>query len=155
MQATVPSPYPLTLYYDAACPLCNSEMQNLMLRNQAGQLRFVDISAPGFQSPDAQVSPADMGRLIHARTPAGDWVVGVEVFRLAYRAAGLPRVAAALEAPGLRQVADALYPWVARHRHALPRWIAHLLFETALRRAARLAASQRCEGKACRLPEEA
>ena len=25
--------YPLTLYYESACPLCKAEMQNLMLRN--------------------------------------------------------------------------------------------------------------------------
>jgi predicted DCC family thiol-disulfide oxidoreductase YuxK len=154
MPATAPSPYPLTLYYDAACPMCHSEMQNLMLRNRADQLRFVDVSAPGFQSPDAQVSVDAMLRLIHARTPDGRWIVGVDVFRLAYRAAGLPAVARALSLPGLRQAADALYPWMARHRQRLPRWLSKLVFEKAVRRAAAQAAARRCDGAACATQKE-
>lgn len=30
---THPAIYPLTLYYDGACPMCRAEMHNLMLRN--------------------------------------------------------------------------------------------------------------------------
>ena len=33
-----------TVYYDGACPLCRSEMGVLMRDNQAGRLRFIDIS---------------------------------------------------------------------------------------------------------------
>ena len=43
--------YPVTLYYDSACPLCDTEMHNLMLRNQAGQLRFEDVQAPRLYLP--------------------------------------------------------------------------------------------------------
>lgn len=42
----------LTVYYDAACPICNGEMHNLMLRDVARQVRFVDASAPGFERHD-------------------------------------------------------------------------------------------------------
>ena len=41
-----PAIYPLTLYYESACPLCNAEMSNLMLRNTGGHLLFADVSAP-------------------------------------------------------------------------------------------------------------
>lgn len=34
------SPWPVTVYYDGACTLCNTEMTNLMLRNTRGLLRL-------------------------------------------------------------------------------------------------------------------
>jgi predicted DCC family thiol-disulfide oxidoreductase YuxK len=37
--------YPLTIYYDASCRLCDGEMRNLMLRNTEGRMVFVDASA--------------------------------------------------------------------------------------------------------------
>jgi predicted DCC family thiol-disulfide oxidoreductase YuxK len=40
--------YPLTLFYDADCPVCSLEMDHLRARNDAGKLRFVDIAVPGF-----------------------------------------------------------------------------------------------------------
>ncbi|KTT06843.1 DCC1-like thiol-disulfide oxidoreductase family protein, partial [Pseudacidovorax intermedius] len=46
-----PDVYPLTLYYDASCPMCDAEMTHLRLRDEAGRLAFVDASAPGFDAP--------------------------------------------------------------------------------------------------------
>ena len=80
--------YPLTLYYESACALCNGEMTNLMLRNTEGRLRFVDISAPGFDSPPPGTTLDDLLALIHAQTADGRVLRGVEVFRHAYRAVG-------------------------------------------------------------------
>lgn len=140
--------YPLTLYYDGACPLCRAEMQNLMLRNQRERrLRFVDIAEPGFQPPD-DVTTNDLTRLLHAQAPDGRWLTGIDAFVAMYEAVGLSWVAQALGAPGLRHVADRLYPWVARHRHRFPRWLAHLVFETAMRRAA-LQATPACSRGVC------
>ncbi|MCB4366340.1 DUF393 domain-containing protein [Hydrogenophaga taeniospiralis] len=129
--------YPLTLYYDGACPLCMAEMSNLMLRNERAQrLRFVDIAAPGFVAPTG-VTRDDLARLLHAQAPDGSWLRGVDTFVAMYGAVGISWVARSLSAPRLRPLADRLYPWVAGHRHLFPRWLAHAVFETALRRAAR------------------
>lgn len=151
---TAPACYPLTIYYESACPLCRAEMTNLMLRNQAGLLRFEEVSAPGFASPLPGVSLADLLTLIHARRADGAVVRGVEVFRLAYQAVGLPGVARALRLPVLRGVAERAYPVLARHRHRIPRRLVGWLFETAIRRAAeRSARTARCTpGGECRLP---
>ena len=43
--------YPLTLFFDAACPLCRREMQSLRRRDRARRLRFEDVRAPGFVAP--------------------------------------------------------------------------------------------------------
>jgi predicted DCC family thiol-disulfide oxidoreductase YuxK len=144
--------YPLTIYYESACALCNSEMTNLRLRNVAGQLRFIDVSEPAFDSPPPGTRREDLLELIHAVRGDGTVIRGVEVFRLAYAAAGLDWVRHALSLPLLRRLAERGYPWIARHRHRIPRWVSHVLFETAIRRAAERAAQRRCASdQACRL----
>lgn len=143
--------FPLVIYYDAACRLCNSEMTNLMLRNTAQRLQFVDVSAPGFNNPPPGATREDLLRVIHAQRADGVVIQGVDVFRLAYRAVGLGAVSRLIELPVLRTLADRCYPWLARHRYRIPAWISHFLFETAMRRAARRAASAHCSlDGACR-----
>jgi predicted DCC family thiol-disulfide oxidoreductase YuxK len=43
-----PTDYPLTIYYDASCPLCATEMHALKRNDAAGVLELVDCSAPEF-----------------------------------------------------------------------------------------------------------
>ena len=133
--------YPLTLYYDASCALCKAEMSNLMRRNRGQLLVFVDVSAASVQDLPPGIARNELLTLIHARQADGSVIKGVDVFRHAYRAAGLPWVATTLQLPVLGRLADRLYPWVARNRHRFPRPLVHLLFETAIRRAARRAAT--------------
>ena len=97
-----PAIYPLTLYYESACPLCNAEMSNLMLRNAGDHLRFVDVSAPDFSELPAGTTMQDLLELIHARRADGRVIKGVEVFRLAYQAVGLGWVSAAMRWPPAR-----------------------------------------------------
>jgi predicted DCC family thiol-disulfide oxidoreductase YuxK len=144
--------YPLTLYYESAWALCNGEMTNLRLRNTEGLLRFVDVSDPAFDTPPPGTRKEDLLALMHGLKADGSVIRGVEVFRLAYAAVGLPGVTRALELPVVGPLAERLYPWIARHRHRVPRWVTHLLFETAIRRAAERAAVRRCvPGGSCRL----
>ncbi len=144
------SVYPLTLYYEAACALCNGEMTNLMLRNTGGLLKFVDVSAPDFKDLPPGTTLKDLMELIHAKKGDGTVIRGVEVFRLAYEAVGLGWVGGLLKVTPLKRLAELGYPMLARNRHRIPRWISHAVFETAIRRAAERAASHRCQpGKAC------
>ena len=147
-----PAVYPLTLYYDGACPMCRAEMHNLMLRNQRNLLAFVDISVPGFSGQPPGATQQDLMALIHARQADGTLVKSVDVFRLAYSAAGLPWVSALVRLPVIGPLADRLYPWVARFRNHIPRPLVVLLFENAARRAAAQAAARgQCQpGDACR-----
>ena len=115
------SNYPLTLYYDGLCPVCNLEMDNLKARNEQGLLRFVDISVPFFDPTPLGVSLQSLNELIHAKRPAGSLVVGVEVFRLAYSAVGLGRWFAPTALPVLKPLADAAYAVFARNRYGFSR----------------------------------
>jgi predicted DCC family thiol-disulfide oxidoreductase YuxK len=144
--------YPMTLYYESACPLCKAEMTNLMLRDRKGLLRFEDVSAPGFSDPPPGTTAHELLELIHARTADGAVIRGVEVFRLAYRAVGLGWLVAPTRWPLLRLVCDCVYPIVARNRHRFPPFLVHVLFETAVRRAAEKGAgAARCTPETCKI----
>jgi predicted DCC family thiol-disulfide oxidoreductase YuxK len=142
--------YPMTVYYDASCALCNGEMSNLMLRNTEGLLVFVDASPVDFVSPVPGTTQHDLMNMIHAVQADGRVVRGVEVFRLAYGAVGLGWVTAPTTWPVLRQLADRAYPWLVRNRYRIPRPLVHFLFEGATRRAAEAAHRRaRCNGQTC------
>jgi predicted DCC family thiol-disulfide oxidoreductase YuxK len=109
--------FPLTLLYDGACPVCNMEMDNLKARNAQGLLKFVDISAPFFDTTPYGATLADLNKLIHAVRPDGSLVIGVEVLRLAYRAVGLGHLAAPTGWPVLKPAFDMAYAVFARNRY--------------------------------------
>lgn len=145
-----PGAYPLTLYFDGACPICNGEMRNLMLRNTAGLLRFVDIAEPGFSDCPAGTDRQALMAMLHGVRADGRLSTGSEVLRLAYRGVALDWVARVTELPGLRFLFDRAYPVVARYRYLVPKRVAHLVLETALRRAAeRRAGASACRDGAC------
>jgi predicted DCC family thiol-disulfide oxidoreductase YuxK len=143
------STYPLTLLYEEACPLCKLEIDNLKARNADGKLRFVDVSAPGFDPEAWGVPLADMLEAIHAVKDDGSIVRGVEVFRLAYGAVGLGWITRPTGWPLLKPLFDRAYVHLARNRHRVSEKFAWLLFGLAARRAARR--SRACRNGACTL----
>ena len=116
--------FPLTVYYDASCPLCRSEMETLKARDAGNVLRLVDCSAPAFNeapcAAEGVTRPMMMAR-IHARDAGGRWLRGVDVFAAVYRAAGFTTLARIYETRLLRPLFDRLYPWIADHRRVLTR----------------------------------
>lgn len=116
--------YPLRIYYDASCPLCRAELHSLKTRDEAEALELVDCSGSGFSDPDLQQAGIAVGTAmarIHARDAHGRWFDGVDVFQIAYGAAGMERTARVLGNRRLRPLLDRLYPVVAKHRHWLTR----------------------------------
>lgn len=111
------------VYYDGACPLCRSEMGVLMRDNQAGLLRFVDISARGFDAAALGVTQAALMARLHVQRPDGSWLIGVPAVQAAYAATGHHRIAAALARPVIAWLARPAYDWLADHRYRLPRWL--------------------------------
>lgn len=149
--------WPLVIYYDASCPLCREEMQALVSHDHQRLLRLVDASSPQFRDVDTEAAGldrAELMRLIHARDEHGRWYRGVEVFELAYAAAGLTGIASLWGHPRLRPLWDRLYPWVARFRQPLSRLRLNRLYGAMVRRAA--ARAQRrasaCAAGTCAIP---
>ncbi|HEY9025469.1 MAG TPA: DUF393 domain-containing protein [Burkholderiaceae bacterium] len=132
-----PADYPLTLFYDASCPVCSLEMDHLRERDRRGRLAFVDIAAPGFDAAVHGTTLAAMNAEIHAKRPDGSMLRGVEVLRLAYDAVGLGWVMQASGWPLLRPLADAGYRLFARHRMPISRAAAPLIHALREHRALR------------------
>lgn len=132
----------LTIYYDASCPLCATEMHALQGYGGGARLRLLDCSAANFddcESAAAGVTRAELMRCIHARDDNGHWLRGVEVFERAYRIAGLEGVAGVWGNRRLRPLWDRVYPWVAQHRMLLSRLHLNAAFGWLIARAARRA----------------
>lgn len=150
--------FPLTVYYDASCPLCASEMHALKAADINGRLMLVDCSSADFDDrpfADSGITRESMLRLIHARDAKGCWLKGVDVFEAAYGAAGFTMLAWLWGHPRLRPCLEKFYPWIARNRQLLSRLgltqLCRLLERTAKRRAA-AAGTPGCSMGAC-LPD--
>src|SRR5258706_1590043 len=114
--------YPLTIFYDASCAMCAGEMQLLKGRDRDGRLELVDCSAADFDDTvlaGTRIRRENLMTLIHARDAHGRWLVGVEVFEVAYAAAGLRMIAGFWGSRFLRPLLVRFYPWIARHRQLL------------------------------------
>jgi predicted DCC family thiol-disulfide oxidoreductase YuxK len=119
-----PLRYPLTVFYDASCPLCATEMHALRRRVADGRLELIDCSAPDFDESalaGVGIKRSDLMDRIHARDAHGRWLVGVDVLEAAYAAAGLTPIAAVLGQRRLRPLLDRMYAWFARNRRWLSR----------------------------------
>lgn len=119
MKATVHTPYPLTLLYDGACPVCSLEMEHLRERSTDGRLVFVDIAAPGFDAVPLGLTLQALNAEIHAVGADGTVRKGMEVLRLAYEAAGLGWVLRPTAWGPLRPWFERGYRVFARHRQAI------------------------------------
>lgn len=132
--------FPLTVFYDAGCPVCALEMDALRRRDRCDRLKLVDMSAPGFDACCYGFAHDDLDAVIHALRPDGTVLRGMDVLRSAYGAAGLGWLLQATRWPLLKPVFDAAYRSFARRRHAISGTLGPLI------RAARRGSSRR-EGR--------
>lgn len=146
--------FPLTIYFDASCALCNSEMQNIKLHDTNNQLLLIDCSSPEFDDTPFQaegISQVQMMNCLHARDANGRWIKGVAAFELIYRTVGMASIAKLWGHPLTRPLAERAYPWIVKHRHVLSAIGLHKLFNLWSRRAARRAnqRSRACANGRC------
>lgn len=88
-------------------------------------LMLIDCSSAEFRDSEPArdgITRESMLRRIHARDAAGHWLVGVDVFEVAYGAVGFSALAALWRNRWLRPLWEFLYPWVARNRYVLSRF---------------------------------
>jgi predicted DCC family thiol-disulfide oxidoreductase YuxK len=138
--------YPLSVFYDASCPMCSSEMLALKKLDREARLELLDCSGPGFDESvlsGVGLTRADLMARIHARDAHGRWLVALDAIEAAYRAVGLERTAQLWGSRRMRPLLDPLYRWVAQRRHALSR----LGMNALVRRLIRDAASRRPAGE--------
>ncbi len=112
--------YPLTIYYDGACPMCKSEMETLKETDFDEKLILVDCSNTNLTIPDScPVSRVAMMERIHAVDANGKWIKSTDVFAAAYAASGYQTIAGLWTHKKLKPLFSKLYPWVANNRHWL------------------------------------
>jgi predicted DCC family thiol-disulfide oxidoreductase YuxK len=114
----VTSAWEIEVFFDGDCPLCRREITMMQRLDRVGRIRFTDIAEPGFD-PAARgldrTQPELMAE-IHARTPEGDWVTGVEVFRRLYSAVGFGPLVALTRPRPVDAVLRRAYDVFARNR---------------------------------------
>ena len=108
---------PLRILVDGLCPLCKREGEFLRkLDKGRGKLAIVDITAADFDPAAYGITQEQAMGQIHALTPEGTVVHGMEVFRRAYSAVGWGWLWAPTGWPVLRPIFDVFYRWFARNR---------------------------------------
>ncbi|MCU0693407.1 MAG: DUF393 domain-containing protein [Polyangiaceae bacterium] len=108
--------FDIEVFYDGACPLCMREIRMLQGRDSRHRIRFVDISADGFDVTSVGLTWEMLMARIHGRLSDGTLVEGVEVFRHLYSAVGFGPVVALTRLPGIRQLLDVAYRAFAKNR---------------------------------------
>jgi predicted DCC family thiol-disulfide oxidoreductase YuxK len=151
--------YPLTIYYDASCPVCAAEMTAIKGCDADQRLELIDCSTTTFVDAEAEsagVSREAMMRIIHAHDARGTWLRGVDVFVAAYESVDVPLMAKLWGTRLLRPFWNRAYPWIARNRQPLSRiglqhWIRAVIWlATPHRIRYRTHAAQQCASQTCR-----
>ncbi len=150
--------YPLTIFYDASCPVCREEIALLQRYDENANLVLEDCSPPNYAPPSgapAGVSREAMMTLIHGKDATGQWLIGAPVFAAAYAGCGFPEFAWLWGSPKLQPFWNIAYPFIARHRmklsklgagHALG-WLLEKMHQRAARRAVQASATCATDSK--------
>ena len=80
------------------------------------QLAFCDFSRPDHDTASINISPAELGRVIHARWADGSVISGVDVFRAMWEAVGLGVLAKVSRLSLVEPLVLRAYAWFARNR---------------------------------------
>ena len=107
----------LTVYYDAACPMCRREVGFYQRRDRAGRIAWQDISqGPGDLAREGVTREQALAR-IHARLPDGRLITGARVFvEIWKRIPRLRWVAPLAGSPPAMAVLKPAYAWFAKRR---------------------------------------
>ena len=108
--------YPLTVFFDGACPICAREIALMKRLDRRRQLDFCDFSAQEYDAASSGFAAADLGTVIHARWADGSIITGVDVFRAMWEAVGLGFLAGLSRLSLVEPLVLTAYAWFARNR---------------------------------------
>jgi len=104
------------MLYDGQCPLCSREVTWLQRRNLTGAVDFEDISDPLFDPAKYGLTMEQAIGAMHAVTPDGGVLKGVDVFVEVYQHCGLTWISKMLAFRPTRPAVNLLYRMFARVR---------------------------------------
>ena len=108
--------YPLTVFFDGACPICDREIALMKRLDRRRQLEFCDFSAQEYDAASSGFAAADLATVIHARWADGRVITGVDVFRAMWEAVGLRFLASLSRLSVVEPLVLKAYAWFARNR---------------------------------------
>ncbi len=108
--------YPLTVFFDGACPICAREIAIMKRLDRKQQLTFCDFSLPEYDERLTGFSPVELGRVIHAQWADGRVIRGVEVFQAMWEAVGLGMLTKLSRVWFVEPFLYKAYAWFAQNR---------------------------------------
>ena len=108
--------YPLTVFFDGACPICAREMALMKRLDRKRRLAFCDFSVPEYDERVSGFTPAELGQIIHALWADGRVIMGVAVFQAMWEAVGLGLLTKVSRLAFVEPLLFRAYSWFARNR---------------------------------------
>ncbi|WHZ17158.1 MAG: hypothetical protein OJF52_004010 [Nitrospira sp.] len=68
--------YPLTVFYDGACPICGREIALVRRLDRHRRLSLCDFSSPDYDAPTTGLPVTDLSAVIHAQWANGSVITG-------------------------------------------------------------------------------
>lgn len=113
----------MIIFYDAGCPLCNAEMQQLKKADIQQKIVLEDINAADFDVRFPHIDKNRAMAILHAQTEAGEMIYGLDVTYQSWKIVGKHRWLKILRLPIIRDFADAGYIFFAKYRQAISRFL--------------------------------
>lgn len=106
----------MIIFYDAQCPLCNTEMLHLKKADRHQQLILEDLNAADFYCRFPHINKDKAMNLLHGQMASGELIYGLDVTCQAWKTVGKHRWLMLLRLPIIKFFADLGYLFFARHR---------------------------------------
>jgi predicted DCC family thiol-disulfide oxidoreductase YuxK len=113
----------MIIFYDARCPLCNAEMQQLKTADIEEKIVLEDLNAEDFSARFPDINKEQAMATLHAQTLSGEIIYGLDVTHQAWALVGKHRWLKILRWPIVRYFADAGYTFFAKYRQPISRFL--------------------------------
>ncbi|MBU9767214.1 DUF393 domain-containing protein [Mycobacterium sp. TNTM28] len=108
------------LYFDGNCGMCTRSVDALVRRQRTGELQIAPFQRPG-TAERLGVTAEQLAEAAWWADSSGEVYRGAEAINAALAAGMGSRIPLAVyRIPGIRQLQDATYRWVAGHRYRFP-----------------------------------
>lgn len=113
----------LTIFFDGACPLCNTEMQSLKKHDRNDIITLVDIHTEGFENLYPNINVENALKILHG-VYQGKLLLGLEVTHRAWTIVGKGFWVAPLNWPIVKTLSHLIYLCIAKYRHPISSFFA-------------------------------